>query len=186
MGILKKAIGALKMAKKKWNEYTYKQKVQSYNNRVNNLKRAGMSVTDILGDVYNVDGFTPNASGRITEKMGYDSKKIEAAIANLPTVGEYKKDVAAKAEAERQRLNREAAEWARVQRLKREVDEMADEIFEWYNSPDGALMSATSKDVHSLMVNLGSQLRNNNDPFELKNLFEYGMKELGIRRGEEQ
>lgn len=173
MKILEKVVGLMKMAKKKWSEYSYKQKVGSFNNLVNRLKREGMTSQQIIERVSNVDGFVPRDSGRITEKMKIDEKAIEAAFNSLPTVKEAREEIAERDK----RLAAEAHEAARVARVKQALDEEAEEIWDWYNSPEGALASTTNKEVHALLRDLGYKYRYGNVE-DAKSFFDYGMDQL--------
>lgn len=170
------------MAKQKWKEKSYKQKVTAYNNLVNRLKREGMSAQQIIEKVSQVNSFVPKDTGRITEKMGIDEKSIEAAYNSLPTVKEAR-DEKAKRDA---RLAREAHEAARVARVKEALDEEAEDIWDWYNSPDGKLTAETNKDVHEILRNLGYKYRYGNVD-EAKEFFDWGMQQLvdgGYIKGE--
>lgn len=170
MGILKKVMGIIKMAKRKWDAYTYKQKVNSYNNLVNRLKRAGYSVQQLIEDVSQVDGFIPRESGRITEKMGIDEKAIESAINTLPTVKEV--------ELEKARRDAEilaaAREHARITAVKADLDTEAEEIWDWYNSAEGAMANTVNKNVNELLRDLGYKYRYGQID-DAKAFFDYGM-----------
>lgn len=173
MKILEKVVGLVKMAKKKWSEYSYKQKVGSFNNLVNRLKREGMTSQQIIERVSGVDGFVPRESGRITEKMNIDEKAIEAAFNSLPTVKEAREEIAERDK----RLAAAAAEEARVFRVKQALDEEANEIWEWYNSPEGTLANVTNKEVKELLRDLGYKYRYGKVD-DAKEFFDYGMDQL--------
>lgn len=173
MKILEKVVGLIKMAKKKWSEYSYKQKLNSYNNLVNRLKREGITSQQIIERTSGVDGFVPRDSGRITEKMGIDEKAIEAAYNSLPTVKEARDEIAER----NSRLAAEAKEAARVAKVKESLDEEADEIWAWYNSPEGALANVTNKEVAELLRDLGYKYRYGKVD-DAKEFFDYGMDQL--------
>ena len=173
MKILEKVAGLVKMTKKKWSEYSYKQKINSYNNLVNRLKREGLSTQNIIERVSGVDGFVPRDSGRITEKMGIDEKAIEAAYNSLPTLKEAREEIAER----NKRLAAEAAEEARLFRVKQALDEEANDIWDWYNSAEGTIANVTNKEVHDLLRNLGYKYRYGKVE-DAKEFFDWGMNQL--------
>ena len=182
MKILEKVAGLVKMAKDKWKKYSYKQKINSYNNLVSRLKREGLTSQDIINRVSDVEGFVPRDSGRITEKMGIDEKAIEAAYESLPSVKEAREEIAER----NKRLAAEAAEEARLFRVKQALDEEANDIWDWYNSPEGTVANVTNKGVHDLLRDLGYKYRYGKVE-DAKEFFDYGMGQLvkgGFIKGE--